>query len=131
MHYASLYKAHNPRLCFRYRRADEEGEPLDSLRGNSIHAMTRFKSIAKICRRWQRRYARKGFGRILGKRETDSLMDRARRCYRHLRGQPKKNTATADRNTIVVTQNPPSAFPTQTGAGMVRSRLTRHDCPVA
>jgi hypothetical protein len=26
---ARLYKDHNPRLRFRYRRADEEGEPLD------------------------------------------------------------------------------------------------------
>jgi hypothetical protein len=29
--------------------------------------MSRFKSVAKICRRWQRRYKRKGFGRPLGK----------------------------------------------------------------
>jgi hypothetical protein len=28
-HYARLYKDHNPRLRFRYRAADEEGEPLD------------------------------------------------------------------------------------------------------
>jgi len=29
-HYARLYKAHNPKLRFRYRRTDEEGEPDDS-----------------------------------------------------------------------------------------------------
>jgi hypothetical protein len=28
-HYARLYKDHNPKLRFRYRAADEEGEPLD------------------------------------------------------------------------------------------------------
>jgi hypothetical protein len=28
-HYARLYKTNNPKLRFRYRRADEEGEPLD------------------------------------------------------------------------------------------------------
>ena len=28
-HYARLYKTHNPRLRFRYRPADEEGEPLE------------------------------------------------------------------------------------------------------
>ena len=28
-HYARLYKDRNPRLRFRYRRADEECEPLD------------------------------------------------------------------------------------------------------
>ena len=28
-HYARLYKDHNPHLRFRYRRADEDGEPLD------------------------------------------------------------------------------------------------------
>jgi hypothetical protein len=27
--YARLYKAHNPRLRFRYRRADDEGQPLE------------------------------------------------------------------------------------------------------
>jgi hypothetical protein len=29
-HYARLYKDHNPRLRFRYRRADEWGEPLNA-----------------------------------------------------------------------------------------------------
>ena len=28
-HYARLYNDHNPRLRFRYRRTDGEGEPLD------------------------------------------------------------------------------------------------------
>ena len=28
-HYARLYKEHNPKLRFRYRPADEEGEPLE------------------------------------------------------------------------------------------------------
>ena len=33
-HYASLYKEHNPRLRFRYRLADEDGEPLADRRTN-------------------------------------------------------------------------------------------------
>jgi hypothetical protein len=28
-HYAHLYKDHNPKLRFRYRRTDVDGEPLD------------------------------------------------------------------------------------------------------
>jgi hypothetical protein len=28
-HYARLYKHHNPKLRFRYRRVDEDGEPFD------------------------------------------------------------------------------------------------------
>jgi hypothetical protein len=28
--------------------------------------MSRFEPVAKICRRWQRRYKRKGFGHPLG-----------------------------------------------------------------
>ncbi len=35
------------------------------------------ESVAKICRRWQRRYKRKGFGRILGKREERKRHARA------------------------------------------------------
>jgi hypothetical protein len=27
----------------------------------------RFESVARVVRRWQRRYRRKGFGRVLGK----------------------------------------------------------------
>jgi hypothetical protein len=27
---ARIFKTHNPKLRFRYRRADEEGEPLDN-----------------------------------------------------------------------------------------------------
>jgi hypothetical protein len=33
--------------------------------------VSRFESVAKICRRWQRRYRRKGFGRVLGKQDGD------------------------------------------------------------
>jgi hypothetical protein len=37
-HYAHLYKSTNPHLRFRYRPADEEGEPLDDSDPTEVQA---------------------------------------------------------------------------------------------
>jgi hypothetical protein len=48
---------------------------------------SRFESVAKICRRWQRRYRRKGFGRVCAKQGGD------RRSIKKERGPPASRRA--------------------------------------